>query len=198
MTEEEAFVFLGIASHDEAEDAFEEQLFELKQYFLTKPMVSKLFKTQLTKIDRLFEVARALKIEQSVNKDHLDFDQVPFEGRILEDYLLFEKNRAVFKQKILNYFDPLQIRNIVEGILNVQRNYLSLWPDIEEDEVLIGKEPDPMELLAAIRSLNERGVFQFSELNQFKSEIPVTFLNEWKRLSLLSKKEEEWRMSSQS
>jgi hypothetical protein len=47
-----------------------------------------------------------------------------------------------------------------------------------------------------IKELQKIGIYRFEQLNNQMLEIPSVLLNEWKRLSLLSKKDAEWKMSS--
>ncbi len=198
MTRQEALNVLGIDDPEESTDAFEELLFEIKQYFLTKPVVSKLFLAQLTKIDRLYEAAEVLGVEISSEKAPISDMKVHFEGVVLNDYLLYEKARAHFKQVLLKTIDRAEIKSIIHQLLEVQQAFLTLWPKISDDNVVIGKEPDPMELLASIKEVNESGVYRFDQLDLSLNAIPAILLNEWKRLSLLSKKELEWKMSSRN
>lgn len=198
MTRQEALNVLGIDDPEESTDAFEELLFEIKQYFLTKPVVSKLFLAQLTKIDRLYEAAEVMDIEVNSEKVPNSEFKVDFIGVILNDYLMYEKARAHFKQLLLKTVDRAEIKNVIHQLLEVQQVYLSLWPKILEDNVVIGKEPDPMELLASIKEVNESGVYRFDQLDLSLNAMPAILLNEWKRLSLLFKKELEWKMSSQN
>ena len=53
MTLAEAKIILGIDSHEDAFDAFEEQLFALKQFFVTKPILQTTFRAKLKKLIQL-------------------------------------------------------------------------------------------------------------------------------------------------
>jgi hypothetical protein len=196
MTLDEAKAILGIAQIEDAEDAFEERLFELKQYFLTKPLISKLFLSQLNKIERVFAAARYFGLSGGSNKLSDSPAESVFQGLILNDYLLFEKFRAAFKQEILGSLNDAHINHCVHRLLAVQQSYLLLWPENTSEEVLISKEPDPMEVLLAIKELNEQEVFRFDQLHGSTNALPDSFVNEWKRLSLLLQKEGEWKKIS--
>lgn len=195
MTNKDALAILGIANPDEFEDAFEERLFELKQYFLTKPLISKLYRTQTEKIVRLCKAASHFGLES-----HHDSLVIPekwgdFTGDIARDYLAFEKHRSSFKEILMKISDGGRIAQLVDQLLEIQQKYLSLWPKMNSNGEILGKEPDPMELLSGIKELQKCGVFRFEQLNNQTLEIPKVLLNEWKRLSLLSKKDAEWKMS---
>lgn len=196
MTNKEALAILGISNPYEFEDAFEERLFELKQYFLTKPLISKLYRSQVEKIVHLCQAAYHFGLE--IHQDSLVVSEqwVGFSGEIVHDYLAFEKHRSSFKERLMKTSDGGRIAQLVDQLLEIQEEYLALWPEIKCEGVILGKEPDPMELLSGINELQKIGIYRFEQLNDQMLEIPSVLLNEWKRLSLLSKKDAEWKMSS--
>jgi hypothetical protein len=196
MTNKEALAILGVANPDEFEDAFEERLFELKQYFLTKPLISKLYRSQSEKIVHLCQAAYHFGLE--IHQDSLVVSEQwgGFTGEIVHDYLAFEKHRSSFKERLMKTSDGGRIAQLVDQLLKIQEEYLALWPEIKGEGVILGKEPDPMELLSGIKELQKIGIYRFEQLNNQMLEIPSVLLNEWKRLSLLSKKDAEWKMSS--
>lgn len=196
MTNKEALAILGITNPDEFEDAFEERLFELKQYFLTKPLISKLYRSQAEKIVHLCQAAYHFGPE--IHQDSLVVSEqwVGFTGEIVHDYLAFEKHRSSFKERLMKTSDGGRIAQLADQLLEIQEEYLALWPEIKCEGVILGKEPDPMELLSGINELQKIGIYRFEQLNDQMLEIPSVLLNEWKRLSLLSKKDTEWKMSS--
>jgi hypothetical protein len=196
MTNKEALAILGIANPDEVEDAFEERLFELKQYFLTKPLISKLYRSQSEKIVHLCQAAYHFGLEFHQDPLVISEQWGGFTGEIAHDYLAFEKHRSSFKECLMKTSDGVRIAQLVDQLLKIQEEYLTLWPEIKGEGVILGKEPDPMELLSGIKELQKIGIYRFEQLNNQMLEIPSVLLNEWKRLSLLSKKDAEWKMSS--
>jgi hypothetical protein len=198
MTNKEALAILGIANPDEVEDAFEERLFELKQYFLTKPLISKLYRSQTEKIVRVSQAAYHFGLEGHQGSLVISASLINFTGEIAHDYLAFEKHRSAFKERLMKTSDGGRIAQLVDQLLKIQEEYLALWPEIKGEGVILGKEPDPMELLSGIKELQKHGIYRFEQLNNQTLKIPIVLLNEWKRLSLLSKKDAEWKISSEN
>jgi hypothetical protein len=198
MTNKEALAILGIANPDEVEDAFEERLFELKQYFLTKPLISKLYRSQTEKIVRVSQAAYHFGLEGHQGSLVISASLINFTGEIAHDYLAFEKHRSSFKERLMKTSDGVRIAQLVDQLLIIQEEYLALWPEIKGEGVILGKEPDPMELLSGIKELQKIGIYRFEQLSNQTLEIPIVLLNEWKRLSLLSKKDAEWKISSEN
>lgn len=199
MTSAEALNWLGADDPEDALDLFEEKLFELKQYFLQKPIISKLYLAQIRKIKTFSEVAFALGFTSDENDEKLQDGEFDFSENIIESVSHFEKLRSRFRLSVSSTLSPLDLEREVLQIVEIQQLFLKKWPEIEvEDDTIISREPDPMELLMALRTAQERGISHFSDLRQSGTELPEALLNEWKRLSLLRAKELEWKTSLKS
>ena len=78
MTPKEAQIFLKLEadfSQEEISDAQENLLFELKQFFLTRVPIQKLFQSRLEKLMKLEEIFIVFEIEQQkFTKITLDFE----------------------------------------------------------------------------------------------------------------------------
>jgi hypothetical protein len=145
----------------------------------------------------LKEAAETLSIDQSFQREKVEFSV--YSEVMLDAFSYFEKDKSLVKGKIINAANVNELKFWAENLLGIQRTYCQLWPELEAsilDDVLISKEPDPMELLNDLKELSGKGVIQFEQLTISKCETLVTLLNEWKRLSLLRQKELEWKKAS--
>jgi hypothetical protein len=200
MTEKEALVFLNASeSDDDLSDLLEDALFEIKQFIFSKPLISKLIYGQIKKLERLSEVALVLKIEPKSTfflKDE-SFHQ-PINETILSVYNSFEFIKAQLKQQLSTEESPKEIILIVTQLVKLQQDYSAYWPFIEvanDEGVIISKEPDAMELLAEIKKMSAEGIIAFQQLTQISLDNYPAIKQEMKRLSLLRKKENEWKIS---
>ena len=200
MTEKEALVFLNASeSDDDLSDLLEDTLFEIKQFIFSKPLISKLIYGQIKKLERLSEVALVLKIEPKSTfflKDE-SFHQ-PINETILSVYNSFEFIKAQLKQQLSTEESPKEIILIVTQLVKLQQDYSAYWPFIEvanDEGVIISKEPDAMELLAEIKKMSAEGIIAFQQLTQISLDNYPAIKQEMKRLSLLRKKENEWKIS---
>lgn len=196
MTKKEALEYLG-GDEEFLLDEYEQKLFDFKQYFLTKPIVSRLYDTQFKKMSVLHDAGSILGLQKTVGP--IDFSFSDFSSCIIDAFSQFEREKAVIKSKLINSESVSELISWAKALLNSQNNYISLWPvkeDMEFDGVLIGKEPDPMDLLRDIKELANEGINHFDELTISSCETLVTFHSEWKRLSLLRQKEHEWKKAS--
>ena len=200
MTEKEALVFLNASeSDDDLSDLLEDALFEIKQFIFSKPLISKLIYGQIKKLEKLSEAALVLKIEPKSTfflKDE-SFHQ-PINETILSVYNSFEFIKAQLKQQLSSEESPKEVILIVTQLVKLQQDYSAYWPFIEvanDEGVIISKEPDAMELLAEIKKMSAEGIIAFQQLTQISLDNYPAIKQEMKRLSLLRKKENEWKIS---
>lgn len=196
MTREEAIHFLG-GEEDIVADEYEQKLFEFKQYFLSKPVVSKLYEGQFKKLAKLELAGLVL----GLTGEPIEFPEssLDFSDDILLSFSQYENEKARIKASVVNCKTAGELIFWTGYLLKIQKAYIRLWPEMAElnlDEVIIGKEPDPMELLNDMKELKRMGTWKFDQLSISSCETLVTFYNEWKRLSLLRQKELEWTKAS--
>jgi hypothetical protein len=200
MTLAEAKIILGIDSQEDAFDAFEEQLFALKQFFVTKPILQTTFRAKLKKLIQLqdalavFEIdfKQPAKVIELNPINAIEFSSVFKEVQLLKNNLKLAINRSN---------NPFEIKEYVERLLELATNYYRCWKinaTFDTSAVILSKEPDPMELLAAIQAANSAGINTFEELaenlNQQNAAISVLQL-EAARCSMIYEKEKEWTKS---
>jgi hypothetical protein len=200
MTLAEAKIILGIDSQEDAFDAFEEQLFALKQFFVTKPILQTTFRAKLKKLIQLqdalavFEIdfKQPAKVIELNPINAIEFSSVFKEVQLLKNNLKLAINRSN---------NPFEIKEYVERLLELATNYYRCWKinaTFDTSAVILSKEPDPMELLAAIHAANSAGINTFEELaenlNQQNAAISVLQL-EAARCSMIYEKEKEWTKS---
>ena len=200
MTLAEAKIILGIDSQEDAFDAFEEQLFALKQFFVTKPILQTTFRAKLKKLKQLqnalavFEIdfKQPAKVIELNPINAIEFSSVFKEVQLLKNNLKLAINRSN---------NPFEIKEYVERLLELATNYYRCWKinaTFDTSAVILSKEPDPMELLAAIQAANSAGINSFEELaenlNQQNAAISVLQL-EAARCSMIYEKEKEWTKS---
>jgi len=200
MTLAEAKIILGIDSQEDAFDAFEEQLFALKQFFVKKPILQTTFRAKLKKLIQLqdalavFEIdfKQPAKVIELNPINAIEFSSVFKEVQLLKNNLKLAINRSN---------NPFEIKEYVERLLELATNYYRCWKinaTFDTSAVILSKEPDPMELLAAIQAANSSGINTFEELaenlNQQNAAISVLLI-EAARCSMIYEKEKGWMKS---
>ena len=195
MTEAEARIFLGYEPGDELKEVIEDKLFEFKQFFLSKPIIWSTFTARLEKLAKIKEAIACFGEAGDQPSIKLPVFQ-PTEN-ILEAFQSFQQIRNNCFLAINHATTCQELEIIIDSLLKSHATYASLWPDIAfvSSTVILSKEPDPMDLLSAIKSLNLSGTRTFPDLTEKLTDESISVANESKRLFLLHQKVKEWMKS---
>jgi hypothetical protein len=195
MTEAEARIFLGCEPDDELEEVIEDKLFEFKQFFLSKPIIWSTFTARLEKLERVKEAIKCL----GVNEIHSTVNLPTFHTteNILEAFQSFQQIRNTCFLAINHTSTCQELERIILALLTAHTTYASLWPNIDflPSTVILSKEPDPMDLLSGIKSVNLSGIVTFTDLAEKLTDRDMSVAEESKRLFMLHQKVKEWMKS---
>lgn len=188
MTKHEALNYLGISDFSEASDALEEALFSLRQQIISKGNLPQLLLVRKKKLKQLEQVALVLEIKKYTNTKNILINSLDLIN-LINCFNLFQKNKAQILQQISFDLNFENLENCIDNLMLNLKMYASVWPeftsDKEEEEILLSKELDSMEMLIILKELQTKNVLNFSDL---KLEIlPTSLVLEIKRLNLLKK-----------
>lgn len=189
MTSEEAKAFLSLHDIEDIDDRYDEMLFEQKQYFLSKAPIHKVFESRLNKVRKISSAFEVLyqKQEPSIIESN---QKMEFSDEVKLAFDAYESWKTTIKFKISasRTFSELinTIGNYLKGVEEYQNKWLSNMSI--DAEVVLGKEPDVMEMLQAIKEFEENGHKYFSDIENLKGN--NLLLKEMKRVSLLFKNKE--------
>ena len=197
MTENEACIFLGMEKGEDPFEAFEESLFQFKKFFISQPIIRATFLAKLKKLEKVEEAALFFGIETP---------EIPFEfefewSQAKEMLFVFQSFQALKSQLFLAVQGSKSCKHlklVIHTLLDLNVRYMQLWPEIKvlKTPVVLAKEKDPMELLADLQKLKERGIETFFDLSTTTDFAENSIGYESQRLYLLHKKEEEWKTIS--
>lgn len=200
MTLTEAKLILGIESVEDGYDAFEEHAFAIKQFFVSKPILQTTFRAKLKKLSQLQHALAVLNSPLDQIKPTTEYH--PINGTDISsvfEQFQFEKNKL--KLAINNATHPTEIIVLVEHLMKLASDYYRCWKintTFDTTSVIMSKEPDPMELLAAINTAKIAGLRTFEELaDNLSHENPAISVlqHEAARCSMIYEKEKEWTKS---
>lgn len=174
---------------DDLIDLYEEKIFEFKQYFLSKTPIFKLFESKLSKLEKIgnaYNLLTNIKVEFTETKLEFNGSQ----AEILANYLRFQEEKNRMKTKISNSDNAFELVSWVKKLLELEKMNAEHWfSEIEIDaNILVSKEPNPMEILEGIKIYQQNGGFNFDQLKKLENNPPEILIQEMKRLSLLFKK----------
>ncbi len=192
MTKTEAlheFQLDNTFDEDDLIDLYEEKIFEFKQYFLSKTPIFKLFESKLSKLEK---IGNAYSLLTNSNVEFTE-TKLEFNGSqtdILANYLHFQEEKNRMKTKISNSDNALELVSWVKNLLELEKMNAQQWfSEIEIDaNILVSKEPNPMEILEGIKIYQQNSGFNFDQLKKLENNPPEILIQEMKRLSLLFKK----------
>jgi hypothetical protein len=187
MTESEAKVFLSHQDAESLNDAYELILFDYKQFFITKPIVPKVFLARIEKLQKVVLAAEFLGINEkkSIHISEFSLSQTDV---IREWVAQFEKLKNEWKKELSGCTGLLAVCNSVNHFLIHFKDFTSKWPDFPDlnVDVKLSLEPDPMMLLEEMRRLNELGIITFTDLLNDKSTVTEFVKKESLRLNGLN------------
>jgi hypothetical protein len=192
MTKTEAlqeFQLDNAFDEDDLIDLYEEKIFEFKQYFLSKTPIFKLFESKLSKLEKIGNAYKLLTNSKvTFHETKLEFNGSQVE--ILANYLHFQEEKNRLKTKISNSENAFELVSWVKNLLELEKINAQHWfSEIEIDaNILVSKEPNPMEILEGIKIYQQNGGFNFDQLKKLENNPPEILIQEMKRLSLLFKK----------
>lgn len=180
MTNEEAIAYLG----EDWEDAFEEQIFALKQQLLTLLPVSKLYQSKLSKWKKLEEAFCVLggKLE---DERFIDIEIPSFSNLIQEAFKQYQATKNQLKLLLMQYSSSVVVEQLLKKFTTLEIEYALNWINgVLDDTIVLSSLPDPMELLTAIKSFEEQGGTTFDDLTEKLNVAPEVLIREQKRLTL--------------
>lgn len=183
MTKEEALQFFNV-DIDDIDDVFEEQLFELKKQLLSIVPIHKIVLPRIKKIEKLNTAYNTLTSNVPVEK-YCEIDYF-FNENILDTFLKYQEVRGKIRLALMNSTNPENVIAYVQNLVMLELNYASCWKsEINSNEVVVSKQPDPMEILVAIREYSANNGITFDDLKTDKNNPPDLLIQERNRLSLL-------------
>jgi len=175
MDKKTAEIILDLNQFDSPLEAYEHQLFKLRNFILTNPIIPKVLNAKTKKSEQLEQAAENfIDIDYSTSSYELD----KLRGEHLYDkFIIYEKNKSLIKSNLSKH---LSSRNIQYGIEQLLTN-LQMWSKelenidtSEAKDVPLTKE---MDLLILHESL---------KMNKIKVEpMSQELLAEFKRIKLL-------------
>jgi len=191
MTKSEAKIFFPFAEGDDLEELWEQRFFEQKQFFLTRPPMEKVFKSRIAKLQKQYDAYLVLGGEEMAVQGKIQEEEIGFSDSVLGSFRLFHDYRNRFKSKVLQAQHPEWLAKVIDEWTAMERKYHALWRNevskSNETQVALSKEPDPMEVLKAIKEVGGEELV-FSELHSRYALLPELLQNEVKRLTLLSER----------
>jgi hypothetical protein len=190
MTLEEAHVFLGVHTDSNPEEAYQQQLFEAKQYFTSRPVIRSTFESKLKKLEKIQLAAEIVGIFKK-NDTAVSITVFVASASILGTFNEYQKVKNNLLLLIHQSRSFQELIALVKTLLNVHTVYSGCWKDALENKetVILSKEPDPVDFFNALNELKSNGIETFENLASNLTTINDLIRKESTRLFLLNQRE---------
>lgn len=175
MDKKTAEIILDLNQFDSPPEAYEHQLFKLRNFILTNPIIPKVLYAKTKKSEQLEQAAKNfIDIDYSISS----YELKELKGEHLYDkFIIYEKNKSLIKSNLSKH---LSSRSIQYGIAQLLKN-LQMWSEelenvdtSEAKDVPLTKEMDVLILHESLK------------MNKIKVEpMSQELLEEFKRIKLL-------------
>ncbi len=174
MDKKTAEILLNIHQFDTPLDAYESQLFKLRNFIFQNPVIPKILYSKQKKNAQLYD---AINHFESVENPYIICDLNPIEGiNLFDKFLCYEANKSQIKKNLSKH---LTSKNIEVGIHQLIENLL-LWSKAlsnidtsHAETVPFSKELDVLSTFKMLESIKEDSIpianpQLLSELNRIK------------------------------
>ena len=189
MSEEKVKLILKIEELDEANDAFELALFEIKNWLKTKPLLQLTVKSKLKRLEELKTIEHYF-VE---SKKEVIFESFPKEKVVQFTITQWWKSVQLFQtnwyKMVFDATSPSELIGLISFYFYQKNIFCEIiqLQEIISDEVVFGVESDWMVLEQGFQKVEKRVLNSFNDIQKNEKHFDQKFLLELKRLSLLPK-----------
>lgn len=186
MSIKEAETLLRLDEFDSAEEALEQQLFDLHQQLISKPIIPQLLQARKVKLQQLIEICRVLSIEtnQKFNSFKIkELDSI----NLIQSFNDYQKNKSLILSQLARDLTIQTLDAALDALLLNLKNWSKLWPKLEissDEKILLSKELESMEFYQVLKELKQANVLNFKDLDFI--QLPMNLIHEIKRLNLIN------------
>lgn len=186
MSIKEAETLLRLDEFDSAEEALEQQLFDLHQQLISKPIIPQLLQARKVKLQQLIEISRVLSIETNQEFNSFKINEL-YSINLIQSFNNYQKNKSLILSQLARDLTIQTLDAALDTLLLNLKNWSKLWPTIsilEDEKILLSKELESMEFFQVLKELKQANVLNFKDLNF--TQIPLNLRHEIKRLNLIN------------
>lgn len=189
MDSKKAADILGIEEGEDLLDALELAVFEVKNHFLSKPLLYATASSRLKKINHLINVEHFLNPSSNNLICEFEFQSIQSTDSIQDFWRAYMQSKQQWKTRLAQTNSIKAIGELIQKGLEMELYYSSIVPQLEwnDETPVFGQEPDAMEIQKALSFAEQNSWLSFEEIYENKNKLPASLLIALKRLSLLPK-----------
>jgi hypothetical protein len=182
----EAETLLRLDEFDSAEEALEQQLFDLHQQLISKPIIPQLLQARKAKLKQLKEICSVLSIEIEQNFNLFRINELD-SVNLIQSFNDYQKNKSLILSQLARDLTIQILDAAIDSLLLNLKNWSNLWPKLEisnDEKILLSKELESMDFYQVLKELRQANFLNFKDLDF--NQLPTDLKNEIKRLNLIS------------
>lgn len=193
MTEDEARLFLRLPEGEDLsagqagpDEAYEDALFEIRKFLLSKPVLLKTFQSKQTRLKQLHTAFLTLGGTEPMAKPVAAVDFTPSEN-VLEHFSHYHAAKNELKRRLSTASGQPEMDRVINELIALERLFVqpfAAYTDWTTEEVLVSREADSVEIIRQLRQQQENGAVTLEALYKNRVQLPAELLRELKRLSL--------------
>jgi hypothetical protein len=182
----EAETLLRLDEFDSAEEALEQQLFDLHQQLISKPIIPQLLQARKAKLKQLKEICSVLSIEIEQNFNSFKINELD-SINLIQSFNDYQKNKSIILSQLARDLTIQTLDAAIDALLLNLKYWSKLWPKLEissDEKILLSKELESMEFYQVLKEMSLVNVLNFNDL--LLTNIPDKLNIEIKRLNLIN------------
>ncbi len=186
MSIKEAETLLKLDEFDSADEALEQQLFDLHQQLISKPIIPQLIQARKVKLKKLIEICHVLSIKTNQEFNIFKINELD-SINLIQSFNVYQKNNSLILSQLSSDLTIHTLDSAIDSLLLNLKNWSSLWPKLElsfDEKILLSNELDSMSFYQVLKELKSINILSF--INLKKEILPSNLIYEIKRLNLIS------------
>jgi hypothetical protein len=182
----EAETLLRLHEFESAEEALEQQLFDLHQQLISKPIIPQISLARKVKLKQLVEICHILSIETNKNFNSFKINELD-SINLIQSFNDYQKNKSLILSQINRNLTIQTLDAAIDALLFNLKNWSKLWPNLEiisDEKILLSKELESMEFYQVLKEMSLINILNFNDLTS--TNIPDKLNTEIKRLNLIN------------
>ena len=169
MKKADALLYLNIEEGLDPEEAYENQLFSFKQFFLSNVPTTKTCSAKRKRLEKIHQayifLSGAEDIFDCKKPELISYNS----NEVARAFRTYQENNNRIKLKISSSRNAKCLGDYAEFLIENLSLYAKHWElDLKgtDEHVLVTKEPDAVEMLKAINAFNDEGYKTFDEIEK--------------------------------
>ena len=168
MSIKEAETLLKLDEFDSADEALEQQLFDLHKQLISKPIIPQLIQARKVKLKKLIEICHVLSIK--TNKEFNSFKINDLDSiNLIQSFNVYQKNNSLILSQLSSDLTIHTLDSAIDSLLLNLKNWSLLWPKLElsfDEKILLSNELDSMSFYQVLKELKSINILSFNSLKK--------------------------------